>query len=234
VDVRAAVALPVFVQGTPAGVFFLRTRAGDPEPGSRDVALADTIAQAAAKVLENEERRAAIDRRRSSAIAQGRPSGVAGLEGLGERLTDEFERARRYRLRFCLVLLELDQPQDPGAQPGNGVREVVLEDLGHLLQREVRAPDFVARSEGDGFALLLPETDVRGARDFVLRFRGLMGRHALPDLGGAAPSVSAGIVSYPHPNVLRAAELFPLAEAALAAAKTAAPDHITVSPASGR
>ena len=56
-------------RATPAGVFFLRTREGDPELTSRDVALADTIAQAAAKVLENEDRRAAIFRRQSDAGA---------------------------------------------------------------------------------------------------------------------------------------------------------------------
>jgi two-component system sensor histidine kinase ChiS len=39
VNIRSAVALPVFVQGTPAGVFFLRTRDGDPELTSRDIEI---------------------------------------------------------------------------------------------------------------------------------------------------------------------------------------------------
>jgi two-component system cell cycle response regulator len=234
IDIRSAIALPVFVQGAPSGVFFLRTREGDPELTSRDVALADMIAQAAAKVLENEERRAALVRRQSGAIAQGAPDGIAGLEGLGERLTDEFERARRYRLRFCLALLEVDQPAEPEGRLGGGAGERVLGELGHLLQRELRAPDFVARSGDAGFALVLPETDARGARHFLQRFRTVLSRHVFADLAGAVPAVSAGVVSYPHPDVLRAVDLFPLAEAALVAAKTTAPDRIAVSPGSDR
>src|SRR5258708_3812179 len=45
VNVQAAVALPVFVQGRAAGVFFLRTVQGDPQLRTQDVAFANTIAQ---------------------------------------------------------------------------------------------------------------------------------------------------------------------------------------------
>ena len=115
---------------------------------------------------------------------------------------------------------------------GNAAGDRVLADLGHLLQRELRAPDFVARYGGDEFALVLPETDTRGARNFVQRLRSLIAKHAFPDLVGAAPAISAGIVAYPHPEVLRAEDLFPLAESALAAAKGGATDRIAVALAS--
>jgi two-component system cell cycle response regulator len=233
VNVRSAVALPVFVQGYPAGVFFLRTREGDPELTSRDVALADTIAQAAAKVLENEDRRAAIYRRQISAGTVDQLTGVATLDALDRRLKDEFERGRRYRLRFSLVLIDVDRLRELNVKYGNPAGDRVLADLGHLLQRELRAPDFVARYGGDEFVLVLPETDARGARNFVQRLRELVGKHPFPDVEGTVPTLSAGIVSYPHPEVLRAEDLFPLAEAALAAAKASSAEHVAVALASG-
>jgi two-component system cell cycle response regulator len=232
VNVRCAVALPVFVQGTPAGVFFLRTSEGDRELSTRDVALADTIAQAAAKVLENEDRRAAIYRRQVNAGALDQLTGVASLDALDRRLKDEFERARRYRLRFSLVVVDVDRFRDVNEKLGNAAGDRVLSDLGHLLHRELRAPDFVARYGGDEFALVLPETDARGARNFVQRLRSLIAKHSFPDLVGAVPAISAGIVTFPHPEVLRAEDLFQLAESALAAAKGGAPDRIAVALAS--
>jgi diguanylate cyclase (GGDEF)-like protein len=228
VDVRCAVALPVLVQGYPAGVFFLRTREGDPDLTARDVALADTIAQAAAKVLENEDRRAAIYRRQMGAGVVDQLTGVATLDALDRRLKDEFERGRRYRLRFSLVLIDVDRLRDLNEKFGNPAGDRLLGELGHLLQRELRAPDFVARYGGDEFVLVLPETDARGARNFVQRLRRLVDRHPFPDIEGTVPAISAGIVSYPHPEVLRAEDLFPLAEAALAAAKASPTERVSV------
>ncbi len=228
VHIRAAVALPVFVQGTPAGVFFLRTREGDPDLSSRDIALADTIARAAAKVLENEERRAAIFRRQLNAGALDVLTGCASLDALDRRLREEYERARRYRLRFCLVLLDVDQFRTMNDRLGAQAGDRILADLGQLLQRELRSPDFVARYGGDEFALVLPETDARGARKFVQRLDAVVGKHAFPDLGGEHPSFSAGVVPYPHPEALRPEDLLALADATLAKAKGAGDDRIAI------
>ncbi|HVH08982.1 MAG TPA: GAF domain-containing protein, partial [Gemmatimonadales bacterium] len=80
VNVQSAAALPVFVQGRAAGVFFLRTVQGDPPLRNQDVTFANTIAQAAARVLENEERRAAIYRRQISAGVTDVLTGCASLD----------------------------------------------------------------------------------------------------------------------------------------------------------
>src|SRR5205823_5909938 len=82
----------VVVQGRAAGVFFLRTVHGDPRLRPQDVSFANTIAQAAARVLENEERRSAIYRRQISAGVTDVLTGCASLDALDRRLRDEFER----------------------------------------------------------------------------------------------------------------------------------------------
>jgi len=228
VNVQAAVALPVFVQGRPAGVFFLRTEKDDPQLRSADVAFANTIAQAAARVLENEERRSAIYRRQISAGTTDELTGCASLDALDRRLRDEFERARRYSLHFSLVLVDIDHLRDINERLGQAAGDRVLGEIGAILQRELRAPDFVARYGGDEFACVLPETDGPGARHFVERLRHVLGRHTFVDLGPSqTPAISAGVVAYPHSEALRPEDLFTLAENALQNAKNA-PDRVSV------
>ena len=229
VNVRSAVALPVFVKGRAAGVFFLRTVQGDPELRSHDVAFASTIAQAAARVLENEERRAAIYRRQISAGVTDVLTGCASLDALDRRLRDEFERARRYSLSFALVVIDVDRLRDINEQLGQQAGDRVLGEIGAMMQRELRAPDFVARYGGDEFALVLPETDAARAHRFVERLRQVLARHTFPDLPrGQVPSLSAGVVAYPHGEVLRPEDLFTQVEAALDRGKKSAPDRIGV------
>jgi diguanylate cyclase (GGDEF)-like protein len=229
VNVQAAVALPVFVQGRAAGVFFLRTEKGDPQLRAADVAFANTIAQAAARVLENEERRSAIYRRQISAGTTDETTGCASLDALDRRMRDEFERARRYSLHFSLVVIDIDQLHAINDRLGHTAGDRVLGEIGAILQRELRAPDFVARYGGDEFACVLPETDGAGGRHFVERLRQVFARHTFGDLGPAnAPGISAGVVAYPHSEALRPEDLFTLAESALQQAKGGAPDRIAV------
>jgi diguanylate cyclase (GGDEF)-like protein len=217
VNVQAAVALPVFVQGRPAGVFFLRTEKGDPQLKPADVAFANTIAQAAARVLENEERRSAIYRAvQVTAGTTDELTGCASLDSLDRRLRDEFERARRYSLHFSLVLIDIDRLREINERLSFGAGDRLLGEIGAMLQRELRAPDFVARYGGDEFACVLPETDGPGGRHFIERLRQVFGRHTFADLGpGNVPSISVGIVAYPHPAALRPDDLFTLVETAL-------------------
>jgi len=229
VNVQSAVALPVFVQGRAAGVFFLRTEKGDPQLRPEDVAFANTIAQAAARVLENEDRRSAIYRRQISAGTTDELTGCASLDALDRRIRDEFERARRYSLHFSLVLIDIEQLREINERLGQAAGDRVLGEVGAILQREIRAPDFVARYGGDEFACVLPETDGPGARHFVQRLRQVFARHTFADLGPAkAPAISAGVIAYPHGEALRPEDLFTLGEGALQSAKEGAPDHIAI------
>jgi diguanylate cyclase (GGDEF)-like protein len=229
VNVQAAVALPVFVQGRAAGVFFLRTEKGDPQLRPEDVAFANTIAQAAARVLENEERRSAIYRRQISAGTTDEMTGCGSLDALDRRLRDEFERARRYALHFSLVVIDIEHLREINDRVGHAGGDRVLGEIGAILQRELRAPDFVARYGGDEFACVLPETDGPGGRHFIERLRQVFARHTFADLGPAkAPEISAGIIAYPHSEALRPEDLFTLAEGALQKAKSGVPDRISV------
>ncbi|HEX5005224.1 MAG TPA: diguanylate cyclase [Gemmatimonadales bacterium] len=227
VQIRSVLAIPVSLQGHIAGVFLLRTRRAEPPLTPEQVSFAETLTTAAARVLETEERRSTMYRRLAGVSAHDPLTGCGTLDALDRRIREEFERARRYALSFSLILLDVDQLGALNKRLGNEGGDLVLSELGHLLQRQVRAPDFVSRYGGDEFALILPETDLAGARRSVWRLREQIVSSPFADLAVEdRPKVSAGIVTFPHPSAVQTEDLFALVEAALLRGKAQTDERI--------
>jgi diguanylate cyclase (GGDEF)-like protein len=144
--------------------------------------FAERLVQGTCRVLESLERRAAITRRQTSGDLTDPLTGCASLDALDRRLTEEFERARRYGLSFSVVLLDIEGLAQVNERYGMEAGDRTLADLGAILQREIRGPDFVARYGGDEFALVLPETSLEGARRSIDRVRNRIAQHAFMGL----------------------------------------------------
>jgi two-component system cell cycle response regulator len=148
---------------------------------------------------------------------------------LDRRVQEEFERARRYSLSFSLVLLGIDELAGVGEQLGAEAADRRRREVGGVLRRELRLPDFVVPYGVDEFAIVLPETDQNGARQSVTRIRERLA--AVPFEGDPreeTPRFSAGIVTYPHPAALQTDDLFALVEAALVRGKAQSGERIGV------
>src|SRR5690606_25290597 len=127
---------------------------------------------------------------------------------------------RRYDVTFALVLLDVDAMRVINDRLGRDGGHRLLSDLGRLMQREVRSPDFVARYGGEEFVLLLPHTNLEGGRGAVHRLRERLGPAGLLEVHpGVRCRLTAGVVTYPHPEVHKPEDLFALVEAALAQGK---------------
>ena len=94
------------------------------------------------------------------------------------------------------------------------------------LQRFLRLPDYVSRYGGGEYAIVLPETGADGARRSVARVREQLSQGKQGSV--IAPPLSAGIVTYPHPAVTQADDLFALVEAALARGKAQSGERVGV------
>lgn len=208
-----ATVIPVLRHDTVPAVLLLRGRDAQPALSSAQIEMASSLAQVAAQAVDGGLGSPLRDR---TETLQG--------SGLDRRLQEEFERARRYSLGFSLVLLDVQPAVGRNGDAPRESGERLRREVGARLRRELRLPDFLARYGGDEFAIVLPETDLEGAVQSVTRVQERLA--ILPLDGGGRPQLSAGVVSYPHPAVTVADDLFALVEAALMRGKLQAGGRI--------
>jgi PleD family two-component response regulator len=77
-----------------------------------------------------------------------------------ERLGQEVARSQRYGTSLSLLMIDLDDFKKYNDTHGHLAGDDVLQELGRILQEQVRKDvDIVARYGGEEFAVLLPNTD---------------------------------------------------------------------------
>lgn len=123
-------------------------------------------------------------------------SGVFGHALLHETLDRELAAARRQDRPLSLLLLDIDDFAGINERSGYVVGDRLLRGIGQLLlgaTSDTRQSDVVARLGGDRFAVVLLDTDKRGAAVLANRLRTAIERH---DFGEGMPlTVSIGVAA---------------------------------------
>jgi diguanylate cyclase (GGDEF)-like protein len=91
-------------------------------------------------------------------------TGIGNKRALRRHLAQEVERARVYNLPLSLLMFDVDDFKDINDRYGHIAGDVVLSELCGAVRETVRPPDLFARFGGDEFAVILPHTDLDGAR----------------------------------------------------------------------
>ena len=94
-----------------------------------------------------------------------------------QRLHEEIARTRRYNQPVSLVLLDVDHFKTVNDTYGHDVGDEVLRRLAQQLRENVRYADLPARFGGEEFAIVLPHTDLVGARNAAEHLRQLLATH---------------------------------------------------------
>lgn len=98
-------------------------------------------------------------------------TGLANRRHMIEQLGREFARARRYNRPLSLLYLDLDGFKAINDHFGHLFGDEVLSSAAVSMQSVLRSTDLLARIGGDEFAVLLPETDLRGALGVANKLR---------------------------------------------------------------
>jgi two-component system cell cycle response regulator len=87
------------------------------------------------------------------------------------RLTEELERARRYRYPLSVVLCDFDHFKEVNDTYGHLTGDAALREGAAVLRRCLRSTDLLGRYGGEEFLAVLPQVDLDGARLAAERLR---------------------------------------------------------------
>lgn len=142
----------------------------------------------------------------------------------------EYLRAERYRTALSYVMIDLDHFKQINDVHGHQVGDNALIIVSKILREGLRKHDVVARYGGEEFALLLPETDLAGARVVAERYRSLIEKAEVPVENGTTLGITAslGLAAYPHDAVSRMDDLIRIADDALYEAKRRGRNRVVI------
>ena len=152
---------------------------------------------------------------------------VDGLTGLfvrryfDARIAEEFERGKRYRTPFAIVMIDVDDFKQLNDTHGHLAGDRVLREIAAVVKGQMRGIDTAVRYGGEELALILPGTDMLAAYAQAERIRGaIAGKpRAVSTYREVTVTASFGIAAFPEVPVTTSEELVRLADEALYRAK---------------
>jgi diguanylate cyclase (GGDEF)-like protein len=118
-------------------------------------------------------------------------TGLPNRRAADARLLAEVARHRRSGRSLAALVVDIDHFKSVNDTHGHAAGDVVLQVVAQRLQSALRNTDFVARTGGEEFWVLLPETDHEGALTAAEKLRNMVCGSPLPGVGTV--SISLGI-----------------------------------------
>ena len=98
-------------------------------------------------------------------------SGAFNRRHFMESFDAEIKRARRYKHTLCALMIDIDHFKSINDSYGHDVGDDAIKKTVDATREMLRSEDTLGRLGGEEFAVILPETDVEGARLVAERIR---------------------------------------------------------------
>jgi diguanylate cyclase (GGDEF)-like protein len=164
---HSCICAPLVHQGRVRGVINVNNKRSREPFVEADLRLLEILASHAAVALLNAHRfEEALERAQRDAL-----TGLANHGHFWTSLETEVKRASRYERPLSLVLVDVDHFKAFNDLHGHLRGDAALVQVARTIAARSRAHDLAARYGGEEFAVLLPETDARGALAFGEKIR---------------------------------------------------------------
>lgn len=125
-------------------------------------------------------------------------TGLPNRRACDERLLLEFERMRRTGLAYAVLVLDIDHFKQVNDSHGHAAGDQVLRHVADLLCRQLRSTDFVGRSGGEEFLVLLPNTPPDEALRVAQKLRHAVDTSAAPVVSHVSLSIGVAMGEPAH------------------------------------
>jgi diguanylate cyclase (GGDEF)-like protein len=215
--------LPLVVRDNAIGTLALAARRRDAFGALVRPALS-ALGNQTAVALSNAD---SVRRLEELAITDGL-TGCFNKRHFNEGLKAKLSAAERFGRKLSLVITDIDHFKVVNDTYGHATGDVVIKELGAILNRLKRETDIVARFGGEEFCVLCEETDASGARLLAERVRQELERTDFEtELGKLKVTCSLGVATYPDHASAREG-LFESADRALYKAKHGGRNRVEV------
>ncbi|WP_341734916.1 diguanylate cyclase [Microcoleus sp. EPA2] len=156
-------------------------------------------------------------------------TGLFNRRYLEEFLTKEIARAQRNQYSVGTIMLDLDRFREFNNTLGHDAGDLVLKEIGKLLNNMIRASDVACRYGGEEMTIILPEASLEGTYQKAEEIRKAIEKLQLNYQGKKMTSITAslGVASYPDRGKTGFA-VIQAADAALYRAKAAGRNQVIV------
>ena len=193
VDAGPAAFVPLRLRDQSPGYLAVFRRRGAPTFSAEDVRLLTLLAAWAAMALENLRLAQNVEK---LAVTDDLTQ-VYNYRFLKSALRREIKRAGRYHQDLALLMIDVDNLKTYNDRHGHLRGSFLLREMASLFTAHVRSWDLVAKYGGDEFTVILPQTDLAGARTVAERLRTAVEEHTFPLASPGEITVSIGLAAFP-------------------------------------